>query len=72
VPLRSSIPSGGHRLTPHCRIEAEVFGNAFEYDLDPAGQSLAALREREEHRWMTCETVLALPSATVKVELVRG
>jgi hypothetical protein len=29
------------------------------------------LREREEQRWSTCETVLVLPGpATVKVELV--
>jgi hypothetical protein len=41
-----------------------------EYDLDPAGQSLAALREREEQRWMTCETVLGVRSGTVKVELI--
>jgi hypothetical protein len=40
-----------------------------EYDL-PAGDCVV-LRDREEQRWTTCETVLALPgSATVKVELV--
>ena len=30
------------------------------------------LREREEQRWITCETLLALRSATVKVELIEG
>jgi hypothetical protein len=40
-----------------------------EYDLPPGDQ--VAQREREQQRWITCETVLALPgSATVKVELV--
>jgi hypothetical protein len=40
-----------------------------EYDL-PAGDHVV-VRDREEQRWTTCETVLALPgSATAKVELV--
>jgi hypothetical protein len=40
-----------------------------EYDL-PTGDCVT-LREREEQRWITCETVLSLPgSATVKVQLV--
>jgi len=40
-----------------------------EYDL-PTGDCVA-LREREEQRWITCETLLALPgSAMLKVELV--
>jgi len=30
------------------------------------------LREREEGRWITSETVLALASATVRVELIEG
>jgi len=41
-----------------------------EYDLDPGDPApLAALREREEQRWITNETVLGL-SATVKIELI--
>jgi hypothetical protein len=44
-----------------------------EYDLPHsfrAGDHVV-VRDREEQRWITCETVLALPgSATVKVELV--
>jgi len=37
-----------------------------EYDL-PAGDRVA-VRDREEQRWTTCETVLALPgSATVRL-----
>jgi hypothetical protein len=41
------------------------------YDLPP-GDSIV-LRGREEQRWITSETVLALPgSATVKVELLDG
>jgi hypothetical protein len=40
-----------------------------EYDLPPGDH--VAQREQEEQRWITCETVLALPgSATVKVQLV--
>lgn len=40
-----------------------------EYDL-PAGDCVT-LREREEQRWITYETVLALPgSTTVKVQVV--
>jgi hypothetical protein len=40
-----------------------------EYDLPPGDG--VVLRDQEEQRWITCETVLALPgSATVKVELV--
>jgi hypothetical protein len=40
-----------------------------EYDL-PLGDCVV-LRDQEEQRWITCETLLALPgSATVKVELV--
>lgn len=40
-----------------------------EYDLPPG--DCVALRDQEEQRWTTCETVLALPgSAKVKVELV--
>lgn len=42
-----------------------------EYDLPP-GDSVA-LRDREEQRWITSETVLSLPGlATVKVELLDG
>jgi hypothetical protein len=45
-----------------------------EYDLPllSAGDRVV-VRDREEQRWTTCETVLALPgsaTATVKVELV--
>jgi hypothetical protein len=46
-----------------------------EYDLpqwDQAKLGPLGLREREEERWMTNETVLALRSATVKVELIEG
>jgi hypothetical protein len=40
-----------------------------EYDLPPGDRIV--VRDREEQRWITCETVLALPgSATVKVELL--
>jgi hypothetical protein len=40
-----------------------------EYDLPPG--DCVVLRDQEEQRWATCETVLALPgAATVKVELV--
>ena len=39
-----------------------------EYNL-PSGDCVV-IRDREEQRWITCETVLALPgSVTVKVEL---
>src|SRR5262249_40870500 len=42
-----------------------------EYDL-PAGDRIV-VRDREEQRWITCETLLALPgSPTVKVELLEG
>ena len=42
-----------------------------EYDLDPGDTApLAALREREEQRWITSETFLGLRSAMVKVELI--
>jgi hypothetical protein len=42
-----------------------------EYDL-PAGDRVA-LRDREEQRWITSETVLTLPhSTTVDVELFEG
>jgi len=46
-----------------------------EYDLpqwDQAKLGPLGLREREAERWMTSETVLALRSATVKVELIEG
>jgi hypothetical protein len=40
-----------------------------EYDILPGDN--VVLRDREEQRWITCETVLALPgSPTVKVELL--
>ena len=42
-----------------------------EYEL-PQGDNVV-LRDREEQRWITSETVLALPgSAVVKVELLDG
>jgi hypothetical protein len=42
-----------------------------EYVLPPGDR--VAIRDREEQRWITSETVLALPgSATVKVELLDG
>ena len=34
------------------------------------GLSLQELREREEQRWMTSETLLALRSGAVKVEVI--
>jgi hypothetical protein len=40
-----------------------------EYPI-PDGGDLIALRDREEQRWMRSETLLALPSATVKFEWV--
>jgi hypothetical protein len=40
-----------------------------EYELPPG--DCVVLRDQEEQRWTTCETVLALPSSTtVRVELV--
>jgi hypothetical protein len=39
-----------------------------EYDLREGDR--VALQEREERRWVTSETLLALPSAIVKVELL--
>jgi hypothetical protein len=40
-----------------------------EYALLPGDR--AVVRDREEQRWITCETVRALPgSATVKLELL--
>ena len=39
-----------------------------EYDIPEGDRTV--LREREEQRWITCETLLALRSATVKVELI--
>ena len=44
-----------------------------EYDLPRgcAAGDRVVVRDQEEQRWITCETVLALPgSATVKVELL--
>jgi hypothetical protein len=44
-----------------------------EYDLPRgcAAGDRVVVRDQEEQRWITCETVLALPgTATVKVELV--
>jgi hypothetical protein len=45
-----------------------------EYNLPrsfAAGGDRVVVRDQEEQRWITCETVLALPgSATVKVELL--
>ena len=38
----------------------------------PDGQDRITIREREEQRWMTSETVLGLRSATVRVELIEG
>jgi hypothetical protein len=35
----------------------------------PDGDPIA-LRDREEQRWMRSETLLALPSATVKVQII--
>jgi hypothetical protein len=42
-----------------------------EYDLPcVAAGDRVVVRDQEEQRWITCETVVALPgSATVKVEL---
>jgi len=43
-----------------------------EYDL-PHGSDRVVMRDREEQRWITSETVLALPgSTTVKVELLEA
>jgi hypothetical protein len=44
-----------------------------EHDLDPWDQAKLrrqALTEREEQRWITSETLLALRSATVRVEVI--
>jgi len=41
-----------------------------EYNV-PNGDCIA-LRDREEQRWITSETLLALPTATVKAELIEG
>jgi hypothetical protein len=35
----------------------------------PSELDRLAVRDREEHRWMTSETVLGLTSAAVKVDL---
>jgi len=46
-----------------------------EYDLptwDQAKLGPIGLRDREEQRWITSETVLGLSSTTVKVELIEG
>jgi hypothetical protein len=46
-----------------------------EYDLptwDQAKLGPIGLRDWEEQRWITSETVLGLSSATVKVELIEG
>jgi hypothetical protein len=40
-----------------------------EYSV-PDGDRVA-LKDREEQRWMRSETLLALPSATVKVEVIQ-
>jgi hypothetical protein len=37
----------------------------------PSGDCIA-LRDREEQRWITSDTLLALPAATVKAELIEG
>jgi hypothetical protein len=70
----------GSRESESCKVQnfARLVGGRtkqmktrviIEYDLPPGDH--VAQREREEQRWITCETVLALPgSATVKVELV--
>jgi hypothetical protein len=39
-----------------------------EYDVPE--EDRVALREREERRWITSETLLALPSSVVTVELL--
>src|SRR5258708_6109793 len=41
-----------------------------EYDIP--NWERVALRDREEQRWITSETVLALWSATAKVEVIEG
>ena len=41
-----------------------------EYDV-PNGDRIA-LRDREEQRWITNETLLALPTAAVNVDLIDG
>jgi hypothetical protein len=41
-----------------------------EYNV-PNGDCIA-LRDREEQRWITSETLLPLPTATVKAELIEG
>jgi hypothetical protein len=46
-----------------CRARVTI-----EYDVPE--EDRVALREREERRWITSETLLALPSAVVKVELL--
>jgi hypothetical protein len=57
----AEVGQGGHMKT---RV-------IIEYDLPP-GDSVV-LRDREEQRWITSQTVLGLPgSAMVKVELLDG
>jgi len=56
---------------PTCaRGEAIKAGITIEYRI-PDGDRVA-LRDWEEQRWITSETVLTLRSATVKVELIEG
>jgi hypothetical protein len=51
------------------RLEAGMKARiTIEYDLPEGDQS--KLREREERRWMTCETLRQLRSVTAKVELI--
>jgi hypothetical protein len=54
---------------------SKVIGPSFEkarviieYDLLPGDRVM--VRDREEQRWTACETVIALPGSTVKVELL--
>jgi len=39
-----------------------------EYDIPDGDRTV--LRDREEQRWISCETLLALPSTVVKVEVL--
>ena len=74
VPQASRSPQPRHSTLGKAResgsgtkqMKAKV---TIEYDLLPADRIV--VRDREEQRWITCETLLVLPgSATVKVELL--
>jgi hypothetical protein len=62
---RLGVPLMGDAMKARVTIESDI------PRWEEAKLGLQGLREREEQRWITSETLLALPgSATVKVELI--